>query len=343
MRLTLAFRAALAAAMLLVSSPRAVAQMYEAIGTRAQGMGGAFVAVADDATATWWNPAGLATGAIASLVVERAQVLEPADAAERGPAWQARTGGFAVAYPSFGLSYYRLRVSEIRPSSATGAGDPGRQDQGAEGVDLRSIALSEFGATFVQSVGGHLFVASTLKLVRGDLAASPDDSPGAALDHLDRVASLDVSRETHANLDVGMMAVFDRVRIGVSVKHLRQPEFGEGPTGLELKRQARAGIAVFGAAAGVLDGVTAAVDADLTRTMTVVGDVRHVSAGAEAWFLRRRLGVRGGVSANTVGEVGHSMSAGISLGAGALYVDRAVTAGSDRSREGWGISVRLAF
>ena len=29
------------------------------VGARARGMGGAFVAVADDASATWWNPAGL--------------------------------------------------------------------------------------------------------------------------------------------------------------------------------------------------------------------------------------------------------------------------------------------
>src|SRR4029453_5176655 len=34
---------------------------FEPVGTRAQGMAGAFVAVADDATATYWNPAGLAS------------------------------------------------------------------------------------------------------------------------------------------------------------------------------------------------------------------------------------------------------------------------------------------
>ncbi len=42
----------------------ASAQIYETVGIRAQGMAGAFVAVADDSTATWWNPAGLATGAL---------------------------------------------------------------------------------------------------------------------------------------------------------------------------------------------------------------------------------------------------------------------------------------
>jgi hypothetical protein len=39
------------------------AQTFGGIGSRAEGMGGAFVAVADDASAVYWNPAGIATGA----------------------------------------------------------------------------------------------------------------------------------------------------------------------------------------------------------------------------------------------------------------------------------------
>ncbi len=39
---------------------RASAQSFDLAGTRAKGMAGAFVAVADDGTATWWNPAGIA-------------------------------------------------------------------------------------------------------------------------------------------------------------------------------------------------------------------------------------------------------------------------------------------
>ena len=48
---------------------RAAAQGFEPVGTRAQGMGGAFVAVADDATATYWNPAGLASIPIFDLTL----------------------------------------------------------------------------------------------------------------------------------------------------------------------------------------------------------------------------------------------------------------------------------
>jgi hypothetical protein len=51
-------RTACAAAFLLVTPVLVSAQPYEMWGTRAQGMAGAFVAVADDADATWWNRRG---------------------------------------------------------------------------------------------------------------------------------------------------------------------------------------------------------------------------------------------------------------------------------------------
>jgi hypothetical protein len=45
----------------------AAAQTIETVGERALGMGGAFVAVADDSSGTWWNPAALATGPFVDL------------------------------------------------------------------------------------------------------------------------------------------------------------------------------------------------------------------------------------------------------------------------------------
>src|ERR1041384_681860 len=96
-------RAALAAAMVVVCSP-AFAQMYEAVGIRAQGMGGAFVAIADDASATWWNPAGLASGTLFSGILERRYAVDPSDEG---------TLGTAFSVPSLGVSYYRLRLPRL--------------------------------------------------------------------------------------------------------------------------------------------------------------------------------------------------------------------------------------
>ena len=57
-------------ACLLAFPVQARAQSLDAVGTRAQGMGGAFVGIADDASAVYWNPAGLAGGAYFSLVID---------------------------------------------------------------------------------------------------------------------------------------------------------------------------------------------------------------------------------------------------------------------------------
>src|SRR6185295_3411713 len=103
------------------------AQIYESIGTRAQGMGGAFVAVADDASTTWWNPAGLILTYF-SAVLEQSETDLPADAPPGGPASRTQPRSFAVAFPALGLSYYRMRISEIAPPISTETAQAVRQD-----------------------------------------------------------------------------------------------------------------------------------------------------------------------------------------------------------------------
>ncbi len=87
-----------------------------------------------------------------------------------------------------------------------------------------------------------------------------------------------------------------------------------------------------------------AVDADLTRTTTAVGEARYVAGGVEAWLLKRRVGVRAGMSANTGGEARTSPSGGVSLGVRAgTYVEAQLTSGSDQARRGWGLDLRVTF
>lgn len=302
----------------LLASASAHAQIYESVGTRAQGMGGAFVAVADDATASWWNPAGLASGAYFNALLEFDTIRQPGD--DRTPngqlhaGWETKVRGFAAAFPSLALSYYRLRISEIQPESPTAANAAGRQDQGSAGVGPRTLALSQFGATVGQSVGEHLVVGSTLKLVRGN-------------------------GDTRTDLDLGVMASFGPARVGLGVRNVTVPEFEDG---LRLRRQVRAGVS-FQAGSGARS-VTLAADADLTETAMVTGDERHVAVGAETWDASRRVGLRGGMSVNTVGERRPSASGGGSVGLrSGTYVDGYVTRGADVGRTGWGLSFRVTF
>ena len=322
----------------------AEAQIYETFGTRAKGMGGAFVAVVDDATATWWNPAGLASGTLFSAVTERGRSTEPAEVGTAGPAGRDETTGFAVLYPALALSYYRLRISEIAPAAtSTGERDPGRQDEGPAGVAQRSLAMSQYGVTIGQSLGTHVVLASTFRLIRGGSAlGSTNVAAGEAA--LDEAADFDVPTDTHPDLDLGAMVKIGLARFAVSATHVREPTFGEGATAFVLERQVRAGFAVVTGQMGALNAIVAAVDADLTKTATVLGDVRHIGAGAEVWLGGRRLGLRGGVSSNIADSATTSTSFGVSLGIrSGFFLDGAVSVGSDRSRQGWATGVRVGF
>jgi hypothetical protein len=258
------------------------------------------VAVADDATTTWWNPAGLASGGYFNTVIEFDRVDHPAG---------TRARAFALNVPSLGLSYYRLALNGMRPLNPTGSLSASREDQGV---------LTQFGATVGQSVGAHLIVGSTLKLVHA-------------------------LGDTRGDLDTGALASLGRLRLGLAVKNLWAPKFSDGNMGFELPRQVRAGASIRGGSASRAE-ITGAVDVDLTTTPTAGGDERHLAAGVEAWLANRAVGLRAGVGRNTIGESRTSRSVGVSVGlrAGA-FLDGQLTRGGDEARNGWGLSLRVTF
>lgn len=263
-------------------------------------MGGAFVAVADDATATWWNPAGLASNSLFDTTLELGRGADPD---------RTRAGGFAAKVLGLGLSYYRLQLREIRTVGPTGAEPVNRQDQ---------AVLTLLGVTTGQSLGEHVVVASTLRLAQAG--------------------------DTHVDFDAGVMASGGGGRLGLTVRHLTEPSFGSGADGFVLTRQVRAGAALVGRGRGPVGDLVLAFDADLTKTPTAFGDVRHAAAGAEAWVLGRRVGVRAGVSASTIGDANLSPSGGLSLGVRrGLYLDGGITGGSDQARRGWVVGLRATF
>lgn len=332
-------RAALAVALLSCAAP-ARAQLFESVGTRAQGMGGAFVAVADDATASWWNPAGLATGAYFNAVIEKGTTTQPADPQPFDPAGRLGTSGFAIAFPALGINYYRLQAAGVTPITSIAGADDGRQP-GEGGRRARLLTVSQFGVTVGQSIGDHLVVGSTLKVVRGGVAVASIDAAG---DGLDRAADLDVASRTTGDLDLGAMAKAGRVRAGITVRNLTTPEFGDGNERTELVRQARAGLSVGTAPAAGFETFVIAADADLTRTPTAFGDVRHLAAGVEAWVRGHRVGVRAGTSTNTVGDARGAWSTGISVAPiRGLFIEASKTIGQDDTLSGWTTTLRFAF
>jgi hypothetical protein len=284
-----------------VRPPEACAQTSDLVGVRALGMAGAFTAVADDVTATWWNPAGLAGGTYFSAILEYAH---PEDRPGEG------LRGIALGFPALGLSYYRLPFSQVQATSPTDAATASRKDEDG---------LSVFAATVGQSIGKYLVVGSTFKVLH--------------------------AAETKGGLDMGAMAVFGRTRLGLMVRNVTEPEFGSGLDAFKLRRHARAGVAFTSGSRGIIGEATVAVDADLVKTPTLGGDEQRIAAGGEVWMLKRKVGVRGGVSGSAIGGRRAAPSVGASLALRrATFVDAELTGGdADEGRRGWGVALRVTF
>ena len=307
-------------------------------------MGGAFVAVANDSSATWWNPAGLAAGPFFDMAIARNAGVQD----ERLPAARSGAWSFSVGTPPFGLSYYRLRLTEIRAADPTAQDLANREDRRA-GVDVRSLSVSQFGATILHTVLTGVHVGTTVKYVRATpraaFVAAAADIPAL----LDRGGDLEGGDAEGAfDLDVGVLAVFGGIRVGAVVRHLREPGFDLPAAAadvepMRLPRQVRVGAAFDADAAGLLP-LTVSLDADVDAYATGSGERRVVALGAEHWLLSRRLGVRGGARFNTVGARDEAVTGGLSVSLRpGTYVDAHVVAGGDGGEEGWGVAARVSF
>jgi hypothetical protein len=295
-------------------------------------MGGAFVAVADDATAVYWNPAGLALGgSYFGMVLDFGQAEGQEADLRRAGSQSSRFFGL-TALP-LGLSYYRLSASKLTPGS-----DP-------DTVRLTRLTTQHAGITLVQSVTGRVAVASTVRWVRGHAAiAEITDAGGEDLDDLlDRASDLPDGSANKFDADIGVMAALGVVRAGLTVRNVTEPDF-ETPAGetVSLERQTRAGISYVG-----VPGVILAADIDLERAAGSLGEIRDFAAGAEArpW---PRVSIRSGFRFNTLGDEPGGRAPVYSLGGSvatfrSLLIDAQVTLGAREGDRGWGIAARLGY
>jgi long-chain fatty acid transport protein len=320
----------------VIAGPRpAFAQVVESVGSRALGMGGAFVAVASDSSAVWWNPAGLAAGPFFDMALEKGR----AQAAETLPAWRRRFSGFSAAVPPLGLSYYRFRITDIQPFDPTTEQVPGGREDRRAGVPVRSLAASQLGVTVVQTLLPGVHAGATLKYVRGALHSAREDGLEAPGVLLDRGEELETgSRSGDFGIDLGVLAVAGVVRIGARMGNVRESDIG----GIRMQRQTRVGMAID---PGPVTGLplTVAFDADVTEYESVTGMRRILALGAEQWLFARRLGLRGGGRANTTGAQERVGTAGasVSLRPG-MFVDAHVSRGSAHEA-GWSVTARVSF
>jgi len=313
-------------------APAISAQTFDTVGTRAAGMGGAFVAVADDASAAYWNPGGFAAGNYFTMVLDRNAVK-----VDRGTPDGAASGSgllVALGMPALGLSYYRLRSTTLTPSAARGS-TAGNADE----LRLDALITHHSGITLVQSITDRIAVGATLKLVRGVASSTvvPDDENRDRL--LRDATELDGKGTSKFDADLGVMATAGTFKAGITVRNLTRPGFPTrtGHAALTLPRQARAGVAMT-----LLEGWAVAADLDLTRVSGPAGHVRNVAAGTEGRIGRKAF-VRGGLRLNTAGSKEPVIAGGASYALGSVLIDAQVTGGADRAQRGWGLAARFVY
>ena len=302
---------------------------------RALGMGGAFVAVADDATATYWNPAGLVTGSLVSAIAEvaRGEIEEAPLGGSPLISGFAGRGSTLVALGTWpvGMTFYRLSDATARVVG------PGTDTVAA----LRRLTTTHVGLNLLHSLTSDLHIGATLKYVHG--SAGQELRLPAPDDPLDAARDLDTRGSSRFDVDAGVMLDLPRVKLGLTGRNLFEPEFDstDDLARLQLPRQVRAGVALR-----ATETLIVSVDADLTRTPDVVtGDWRSLAAGAEQRFWQDRAAVRGGARFSTTGDTRPVLTTGgsIALKSG-LFADGYAAIGLERAApDGFGVGVRMVF
>jgi hypothetical protein len=268
---------------------------FESAGERALGMGGAFVAVADDATAAHWNPSGLATAGPAGMTIGwlRTQLGHSDDLAQPG-ARRVRGSFTSLGTLPLGVSYGNLRLTEL--------------NEGPDGtIVTETLRTNQFGVTILQSVVAGLVVGTTLRYVHGEVVAAL--SEGASVDDaLSLTEGLDGDGSGTYDFDVGVMADMRRLRVGLTLKNLQSPTFGDvAVRQITIPRQTRLGVALL-----PTDGLTLAVDLDLETVDLLDDPHRMIAIGGEA-HLGQRLLARSGVRWSVEGASRLVVAAGMSV------------------------------
>ena len=262
----------------------------ESVGSRAQGMAGAFVGVADDPSATFWNPAGLATGVPAGVVFDLTRF---------------QTGNRRSFFGSVGA--WPLGLSVVRQTSD---------------FEGRTFSTTQYGVNVLQTVIEGLVVGANLKLVRGAIEDGGSHS------------------STAFDLDLGAMADFQKARVGLTLKNVRQPEFTNvAGTATRIPRQIRAGLAVM-----PRDGLTLALDLDLDTVGLWDGPRRGIAVGGET-RVSTRVSARGGVRWNLEDDLNRpaiSAGAGLKLSA-SVWLDAHYTYSENRRERAFGAALRAGY
>jgi uncharacterized protein UPF0164 len=239
---------ALAAILLAIASPRSAhATKYAGeflkmpAGARAMGMGGAFVAVGDDASAVMWNPAGIILLPYHELLPMHAEAFGSLVNYDFGGLVWPLDGGKGK-HRALGLGFVRLGVNDIAitprpeelqpgdwvddgPDGQPFTGDPGENDGKWEPGErltqqfydkIRNKSSSDMAGliSYAFQKGEHWAFGGSLKFVRQSLPNRVQNISG-----VDTTYAFEDATSFGAGIDVGMLYMHNDVLTFGAVVH----------------------------------------------------------------------------------------------------------------------------
>ena len=294
----------------LLASPLLGQSRVFHLGARAASMGGAFTGVADDATAFYWNPAGIAFGRFVSAGFYRGR-----DEMDRsGLPLEARATGLSLGYTFMGVAFTQFR-----------------QTSAGERLDTFDLAVSILQSLPLED----LVIAGNVHYLRGE-SFGDEGAAGVSSDSWD--------------VDLGVMyEPNDVVRAGLMVRQIRGARFRTATLGaiLELPTLARAGVSFrlprSALVAFDVDLSRQSHQAHQAHQGVFDDTWREISVGFEKSFMDERLSVRGGLRAEAGSELGSRPA--FSVGGGAqvwvLELEAAYLGSSGRRAQAFWLGVTL--
>jgi hypothetical protein len=293
----------LAAVFFVVTSSLLGAQTTSQVGERAQGMGGAFVAVADDASAIYWNPAGLANVFKFDAELNFSSQGHPTDTQDAPKPARAIFVGAAIA--ALGLATYQVRTA-VSPSKS-------RQNEGSGQVRVSTLATRNVGVSLVQTLVKTVVIGSTLRAVNG-------------------------AGSTAFDLDLGAMAAAGDLRVGAAVRNLRQSLdlMRQARVGVAWVPRTPSG-GVYGPFSLAFDAdLTKTPGPSGERRQAAIGSEQWWEAGV----LGTRVGVQWSTLNDAKPSVSGGLSVKFPH---SLFLDGHIIKGKVSGDSGWGVGARITF
>ena len=186
------------------------------VGARALGMGGAYTALADDANALYWNPAGLSKLEKREFTASHAEMFE-----------STRLDFLAYAHP-VGDGAFAAGLTYLSQGKIDGRDSLGRQ---TAGYDASDAAVNLGYARKLEAVD----LGATIKYLRSHIGST--EAQGAAV-------------------DIGVKRAFDRISVGAALRNLGPGlKFGDQRNDLPLRLAAGAAYKFKGGHAAVAEVV----------------------------------------------------------------------------------------